>query len=144
MDFKIIIQNKAFISWPRAVIIILGFKYDSAAVDGSFTKVLSINRVQYHVPKKCPRGPWSYTMCLSLAESRTAEFKTVCQPEKEEERETDTVTVCQAWGSALCEHHSIWDHKLERERDVFVASVKPLTIGSISTFKISSLASTYP
>lgn len=51
MALKIIIQNKALISWPRAVIIVWGFKFDSAAIDGSFTKVLSINRVQYHVPK---------------------------------------------------------------------------------------------
>lgn len=50
----------------------------AAAVDGSFTKVLPINKVQYHVQnKKCPRGPWSYTMCLSLAESQTASLKNV-------------------------------------------------------------------
>ena len=54
------------------------------------------------------------------------------------------MTVGQAWGSALCEHYSFGITDPERERGVLVASVNPLTVGAISTFKISSLASTYP
>lgn len=49
-------------------------------------------------------------MCLSVAESQTAWLKNVCQSEKEEEGKSDTVSVYQAWGSALYEHHYIWDH----------------------------------
>lgn len=47
--------------------------------------------------KKCPRGPWSYTMCLSLAESpRLQSLKMFVSPKKAEERETDMGTVGQA------------------------------------------------
>lgn len=64
---------KAFISWPRTIIIIWGFNYDSAALgDSSFSqKFFSINKVQYHGQKN-PGGCWSYTMCLSVTESQTA------------------------------------------------------------------------
>ena len=109
MALKIITQNKALISWPRAILP-FGFKYDSAALDGSFIKVLFTSRVQYHVQKKSPRDPLNHTMCLSVAESQTAYLKNVCRSKKEEEGESDTVTVCQAWGSALSKHRYIWDH----------------------------------
>lgn len=49
-------------------------------------------------------------MCLSVAESQTAWLKNVYQSKKEEEGESDTVWVCQAWGSALYEHRYIWGH----------------------------------
>lgn len=50
LALKIIIPNKTSVSWLREVMIIWGLKCDPVAVvDGTFTKVLSINKVQYRV-----------------------------------------------------------------------------------------------
>ena len=68
----------------------------TAAIDGSFTKVLSVNRVQYHVPKNVLEVLGAIPCAYLQQNPQTAEFKNVCQPKKAEERETDMGTVGQA------------------------------------------------